>query len=111
MATPTTIVELLTIPGWEPIYLGEDYAYTDHPVTDGATPIGARYRMDGHHVGAAYDAEGEQSGWCSISGGRSITFGDADEQSAVEWLLGMRALIEHVAATTIAELAARPAQE
>jgi hypothetical protein len=116
---PTTFADLLTLPGWEPIYVDDDGSYSDR-TDDGRQPLGARHRFGAHHVSAAYDLDGEESGWCSLSDGLSVSFREGDEESAVEWLLGMRALIEHAGAvalaaaapppppTTIAELATRP---
>jgi hypothetical protein len=116
---PTTFADLCLLPGWEPSYVTPDGKRTgDATSEDGANDmIGATYRVGTFFIFAVYEPDGDREGWCNLHHGLAIQFEDSEESHAVEWLLGMRALIEYAGAvaiaaaappTTIAELAARP---
>ncbi len=119
---PTTFAGLCLLPGWEPTYLAPDGGRTGDATSEGEAnaTIGATFRVGTFFIFAVYDPDGDREGWCNLHRGLDIQFEEGEERRAVEWLLGMRALIEYAGAvalaaaapppppTTIAELAARP---
>lgn len=119
--TPTTLAALCLLPGWEPTYLAPDGGRTGDATSEGEANaiIGATFRVGTFFIFAVYDPDGDREGWCNLHRGLDIQFEDGEESHVVEWLLGMRALVEHAGAvalaaaappppTTIAELATRP---
>ena len=128
MPTPTTdlaaIHHLLTLPGWLTIYCGA------HPAVDEEADVGEPVVGEEHIAGAWWTGHGYTiTMWrhpdttaiaCTIRAKRDTPLrvrelapswphsGAEEIDSAVKWAIGTRALIEHVAATTLATAAPPP---